>query len=426
MNRLNNVKKLNVYRTLSTGQRVEVGVLAQNSQGVYFQYREDYLRQYGNLSPFRLQADSRLQATNPHLHNGLHGVFADCLPDGWGLLLQDRFFRQQGIMPSEITAMDRLAFVGNRAIGALGFEPQQDWGFTAESLGFAELGLQAQAVFDGQTEEILTTLIAAGSSGGARSKAQLYTDGDLQQISRTVAQQGDSAWIVKFTSRNLPLGHDEGLCEAVYLHMAAQAGIYTQQWQLLPAPAASGAQAWLAVKRFDWLPENQGRLHQISAAGLLDADFRLPSLDYGDLIKATKLLTKDTQASQQQFRRAMFNLFAVNQDDHSKNWAFLQQDSGQWQPAPFYDATFSPQKFGEHATAFLGQGKNPPLKTVQKLADIAGFNTWHDAQQVIQEVLDSLAEFDGLARDYGVSAENRQLIQRYLDESYQGNKDLIK
>lgn len=366
-----------------------------------------------------------MQAANPRLHNGLHGVFADCLPDGWGLLLQDRFFRQQGIVPSEVTAMDRLAFVGNSAIGALGFEPQQDWGFSAQSLGFAELGLQAQAVFDGQTEDVLTALITAGSSGGARPKAQLYTDGDLQHNSRTLPRQGDSAWIVKFTSRNLPLGHDEGLCEAIYLHMAEQAGMQTQQWQLLPAPAASGAKQWLAVKRFDWQPENQGRLHQISAAGLLDADFRLPSLDYGDLIKATKLLTKDTQASQQQFRRAMFNLFAVNQDDHSKNWAFLQQDSGQWQPAPFYDATFSPQKFGEHTTSFLGQGKNPPLKIVQKLVDIAGFNTWQEAQQTIQNILDSLAEFSHLAREYGVSAQNQKLIQQYLDESYRKNKNLV-
>ena len=62
---------------------------------------------------------------------------------------------------------------------------------------------------------------------------------------------------------------------------------------------------------------------------------------------------------------------------------------------------------------------------MQKLADIAGFNAWYEAQLVIQNVLDSLAEFSKLAREYGVSAQNQQLIQRYLNDSYQQNKGLV-
>lgn len=62
-----------------------------------------------------------------------------------------------------------------------------------------------------------------------------------------------------------------------------------------------------------------GRLHMHSACGLLDADFR----DYIDLIKASRHLCKSPAAGQLQFRRAIFNLLASNQDDHSKNWAFF-------------------------------------------------------------------------------------------------------
>ncbi|MET6760543.1 HipA N-terminal domain-containing protein [Pseudoalteromonas sp. NCIMB_1079] len=54
----------------------------------------------------------------------MHGVFSDCLPDGWGLLLQDRVFRQNNIMPNFVTAMDRLSFVGHSAMGALSFTPE--------------------------------------------------------------------------------------------------------------------------------------------------------------------------------------------------------------------------------------------------------------------------------------------------------------
>lgn len=111
------IQKLAVKRTLSNGQDVEVGTLAQNRKGVFFQYQQHYLEQYANLSPFSLAHSTSLQIAPKQPHHGLHGVFGDCLPDGWGLLLQDRVFRQQGILPSQITAMDRLAFVGNRGMG---------------------------------------------------------------------------------------------------------------------------------------------------------------------------------------------------------------------------------------------------------------------------------------------------------------------
>lgn len=84
------IQKLNVQRTLRTGETIPVGVLAQNRQGVFFQYNEEYIGKYGNLSPFTLQANKLLQKAPKEPHQGIHGVFGDSLPDGWGLLLQDR------------------------------------------------------------------------------------------------------------------------------------------------------------------------------------------------------------------------------------------------------------------------------------------------------------------------------------------------
>ncbi|MGO3229297.1 MAG: type II toxin-antitoxin system HipA family toxin, partial [Oceanisphaera sp.] len=336
------IQKLNVQRTLATGETVAVGVLAQNRQGVFFQYFDEYISKFGSLSPFTLKANGQLQQAPKDPHQGIHGVFGDSLPDGWGLLLQDRIFRQQGILPTQVTAMDRLAFVGSQGMGGLSFTPAS--AFSPEqhqNIDIATLGLEAQTLFDqslseeldGNTQHVLATLVAVGSSGGARPKAQVYMPaGDAQQC-RTYAQPGDEAWLVKFTSKNLALGHEEGLCEAVYLQMAEQAKCQPPVWQLIDAPPSSGAKAWLALKRFDYLPKEQGlpadkadsehhagRLHMHSASGLLDADFRTPSLDYSDLIKASRQLCKSPAAGQLQFRRAIFNLFAANQDDHSKNW----------------------------------------------------------------------------------------------------------
>lgn len=424
------IKKLEVWRTLSDANRCLVGVMAQNKQGVYFQYEPEYLAEFSNLSPFKLRFDGSLQSAPRAPHHGLQGVFADSLPDGWGLMLMDRLFRQSGILPSQITSMDRLAFVGDSGLGALSYEPASHLraDTSSELLSIADLGLQAQALFDGQTTEVLAALAAAGSSGGARPKAQLYLSKENDGTCSTKFTEDSIAHLVKFTSSQLALGHEEGLCEAAYLTVAAHAGIDVPKWRLLDAPTQSGAQHWLALERFDTraLPDGrEGRLHLHSACGLLDADFRMPSLDYEDLIKASSLLCQSPRVGQMQFRRAMFNLFACNQDDHSKNWAFLQHDNGQWQLAPFYDVTFSPSPFGEHATAFGGYGKQPPLKMIQKIASHANYANWKEAQMVIKEVVESINKFARVAGDLGVSKETVALITRQLNQVYEDNKVLF-
>lgn len=424
------IKKLDVWRTLSNASRCLVGVMAQNKQGVYFQYEPEYLAKFSNLSPFKLRFDGSLQLAPRTPHHGLQGVFADSLPDGWGLMLMDRLFRQSGILPSQITPMDRLAFVGDSGLGALSYEPASHLKADASSelLSIVDLGLQAQALFDGQTTEVLAALAAAGSSGGARPKAQLYLPERHDGTCSTKFTEGSIAHLVKFTSSQLALGHEEGLCEAVYLTVAAQAGIDVPKWKLLDAPTQSGAQHWLALERFDTraLPNGrEGRLHLHSACGLLGAEFRMPSLDYEDLIKASSVLCQSPRAGQMQFRRAMFNLFACNQDDHSKNWAFLQNDNGQWQLAPFYDVTFSPSPYGEHATAFGGYGKQPPLKAIQQIASHANFANWKEAQSAIAEIVESIDQFALVARELGVSSETITLITRQLNQVYQDNKGLL-
>lgn len=443
------IQKLAVTRTLSSGEQVAVGILAQNRQGVFFQYADRYLQQFGNLSPLTLQANVQLQAAPKEPHQGLHGVFGDCLPDGWGMLLQDRIFRQKGILPNQITAMDRLAFVGNQGMGALSFSPVSEFSATTNAdIDLDSLGLEAQTLFDasmsdyldrqqddldGHSQQVLAALVAGGSSGGARPKAQIFMPvGETKQC-RTAAQPNDEAWLIKFTSKNLALGHEEGLCEAVYLQMAEHAKCQPPVWQLIEAPHTSGAPAWLALKRFDYVAEQTnlgsksraGRLHMHSACGLLDADFRTPSLDYIDLIKASRQLCKSPAAGQLQFRRAIFNLLSSNQDDHRKNWAFLQADDGQWNPAPFYDVTYSPHPFNEHATAFGGYGKAPPLKVMQKLATSAGYGCWQDAKQVIEEVAEAIGQFTYLAQQQGIRKTTVSAIAKTLDQRKQENAALF-
>ena len=110
----------------------------------------------------------------------------------------------------------------------------------------------------------------------------------------------------------------------------------------------------------------------------------------------------------------MFNLIACNQDDHSKNWAFLQDDAGEWTPAPFYDVTFSPHPYQEHATAYAGFGKNPPLQAIRVLAARAGYAKWEQAKRDIDEIVAFLADFAVVAREFGVDSGVAELIDRQL------------
>ena len=429
-------RKLEVWRAFSRGGKALAGRLTQEREGVFFQYDQDYLGAYANLSPLRLQhtAEPQLAPRDPYiapreLRTWLHGCFADSLPDGWGLLLQNRIFRQHDVSADRITQMDRLALVSDTGSGALGYRPVSSYApEAAESLDLHALGLQAQALFDAQpdtqaTAQLLGALAAVGSSGGARPKASVFFGGDDFTRCRIRAAPGDEAWLVKFTSQNLPLKHEEGICEAAYLTLAAKAGLAPPEWRLVPAPPESGAQQWLALKRFDRTAN--GKLHMLSACGLLDADFRSPSLDYEDLIKASALLCKSPAAGQMQFRRAVFNLLACNQDDHSKNWAFLQDDDGEWALAPFYDVTYSPNSAGEHMTAYTGYGKQPPVKAMQRLAAAAGFADWSQARQVIEATATAVAGFADAARALHAKPAVIREIEERLNAVWRDNRGLL-
>ena len=460
------VARLKVVRTFSDGRRAPVGTLAQNARTVFFQYDAEYLARHPNLSPFDPPADTALHGAEKEPHEGLHGVFADSLPDGWGRLLMDRAFKSRGDLPDAPTAMDRLAWVGDRGTGALSYEPAAAPPPARARLHrVAELGHAAQSLHEGAAAEVLDALFAAASSAGARPKAQLYLPGGRpywrserwfpefsnEKSERTALNAGmlhlaDEAQIrdcstapapgmvphlVKFTSARLPLGHEEGACEAAYLALAGLAGIDVPEWRLLTAGTPAGVRRWLLQVRFDRCPagpgddSRSGRLHFASACGLLDADFRAPTLDYEDLIKAAGVLCRGAAAGQEIFRRAAFNLFACNQDDHSKNWGFLQDDGGGWKPAPFYDATYSPHPRGEHAAAYAGHGARPPLAAMQALAAHAGFVSWARAREALERVAEAVGQWPAAAKGLEIRPETRRSIEKSLQQTRRENRRLF-
>ena len=84
-----------------------VGRLAYRDGQAWLEYTPDFLASGLQLSPLHHQAGPGLEtAWKRDVFEGLHGMFADSLPDGWGRLLVDRRARQLGFEPSQLTPRD--------------------------------------------------------------------------------------------------------------------------------------------------------------------------------------------------------------------------------------------------------------------------------------------------------------------------------
>jgi serine/threonine-protein kinase HipA len=385
------MKKIEVHYAPAPDQMTAIGQLGEHRGRFYFEYAKSFLEAGFPLSPFKLPVVPGLQE-----FTSLPGVFDDALPDGWGYLLMDRFLRQQGQNPAECTALDRLAWMGDHAMGALVFHPPRELPHTEHLKGF-DLGLlahEAQEVFAGEAKEVLPELLQAGGSpGGARPKVLVGLKGDAIYTGTEPYPLGYEAWLVKFFAKSD--SPETGLIEAAYAEMAKQAGIEFPEHRIFELKEGR----FFGVKRFD--REGVHRIHMHSLAGLIGANFRIPSLDYHDLFKATRLLTKNQEDVERLFSLMVFNVLAHNRDDHSKNFAFLFDPVKGWRLSPGFDLTYTEGPGGEHTTTIDGEGKAPGKQHLFAVGQAAGL-TNPRMQELYDQVSHAVHQWPQLATKYGV------------------------
>lgn len=305
---------VNVFRHFGpNAEKVLLGKLGLKfGKEYFFEYDENYVSSFPNPSPLLLRFAPGIQQEQS---SRFPSFLVDSLPDGWGLLLMDKEFRKQGRALREISYIDRLRYVGNNAMGSLSFSPQESEEFIGKSLeiiGIEKLNQNALAIFEEDSHDVLETLNRIASSGGSRPKGNLYFSKDLRLCNESWQPSFDG-WIVKFKTHSTVLASEEGVCEYIYAKLAKQAGITLPDTHLFELSDSR----LFAIQRFD--REDQRRIFSASAAGLLGADWRLPSLDYEQLIRLAYPLTRSNTPTREIFRRMIFNLFSGNQDDHAKN-----------------------------------------------------------------------------------------------------------
>ena len=317
-----------------------VGTLARDEDGLAcFEYDPLWLSEGFSISPLSLPLKAGLFRPKWGPFDGMFGVFSDSLPDGWGRLLVDRTLRARGIAPESVDELSRLALVGLNGMGALRYVPALGSGDVKAIGDFDAFAASCRALLvahDADDVDDLDKLfVLGGSSGGARPKALITAE--------------DGEWIVKFPA--FQDGPDAGKLEYKYAECARACGLRVPETKLFPSKQTPG---YFGVRRFD--REEGRRIHMVSAAGLLEASHRVPSLDYRMLMQLTLVLTDSMAELEQMYRLMCFNVFAHNQDDHAKNFSFLCRD-GCWELSPAYDLTFCTAFGGEHATTVKGKGR---------------------------------------------------------------------
>ena len=347
----------------------EVGKLAMNQDGLCaFEYSREYLNSGISISPFELPLRSGVFIARPQPFFGGFGVFDDSLPDGWGLLIQDRYLQKKGINISRLTLLDRLLFVGTSGRGALEFFPDHSVKLDKDFMDFSSLALEAEEILADQSYNgigIDEFQKKGGSPGGARPKVTVNYEG--------------KEWIVKFKSKEDP--ENMGILEYEYSLLAKKCGVEMPETRLFE-------DKYFGVERFD--RQHNKKLHTISVAALLRADYRLPSIDYFHIFKIASILCKDDEDLWKIFRLMVFNFKIENKDDHAKNFAFLLK-AGEWHFAPAFDLLPSAGINGYHTTT-INDSINPHKNDLIELADKVGLSK-KEAEREYDRISDIVSSF---------------------------------
>ncbi|UFW65098.1 type II toxin-antitoxin system HipA family toxin [Rhizobium laguerreae] len=408
------IRKMSVVLDLVGSER-NLGTLAWSSdeRRAYFEYSAEFLAAPLPVSPFNLKENPGLIAAPRDPFDGLHGLFNDSLPDGWGRLLLDRRLQKAGIDYHLLTPLDRLSAVGKTGMGALSYIPELadderkpaddiDWDWFVEQVDLVHAEMDIA--------DIDTLQGAQGGSAGARPKIMIGFNKAQNKLALDYGQDmepGFDRWMVKARGVGDPV--DIGVEEQAYALMARAAGLEMAETRIFDTRKGSRL---FATKRFDRTPA--GRLHMHTASGILNASHRQASLNYGQLHKLTLMMTRDSSEVLRMFRRMVFNVYARNRDDHAKNHAFLMNADGRWTLSPAYDLTFSSGPGGEHSVDIAGEGRNPDIKhllTVSRQASISD----QDARDVIDQVRTAIEGWQQFAEKAGLSKYRTTELDRILN-----------
>ncbi|TVR62738.1 MAG: type II toxin-antitoxin system HipA family toxin [Gemmatimonadales bacterium] len=333
-----------------------VGAVTELEDGrIIFEFDDGFRTSGLEISPIHLPLEIRGPIRFGELlrkegFRGLPGVLADALPDAFGTSVIRAYYTARGEVRKAFSPVQHLLYVGTRAIGALEFHPAEELpsrGAEVEALEIADLAADARRIVSGNPDIAIPELYRIGSSaGGMRPKAVILYDPVSRRVRSGFAnpEAGDIPAILKFDGvAEAPdsdgLGRPQAFnrVEAAYSWMARAAGLDCVHMTM---EESEEGHAHLIIPRFDRTA--QGALHQHTLGGLLHVDYNEPGASsYEEYLRTMLRLGLPPAALMEGYRRMVFNVLAINQDDHVKNLSFHMDRTGSWSLTPAYDLTFA-------------------------------------------------------------------------------------
>lgn len=407
-----------------------VGAVALDPKlGYYaFAYAQSFGRSGIEVAPLRMPLNDTEEVyiftdLPEDTYKRLPAMLADSLPDDFGNALIDRYMAEKGIARDQITSLDRLAYMSNRAMGALEFKPAHGPKQTkTTAIEMNSLVTEARNAVRGslkgeyKTNAALRSIIEVGTSaGGARAKAVIAWHPETQEIrsGQVDADEGFEHWLLKFdgmgTDRELGSSEQYGRIEYAYYLMAVHAGISMSKSRLLE----ENGRAHFMTKRFDRAGRStKHHIQTLCAMNHIDYKKKLTN-SYEQLLITLGELALPHSTYVEVFRRMLFNVMGRNCDDHSKNFSFILKEGSAWELAPAYDITFAHNPKGEwtnqHLMSVNGKFKSITVADILEVANRFGVG---EAKQLIEEIREAIQLWPTFAEEAGLSKNEISRIKK--------------
>lgn len=405
-----------------------VGAVVELDNGrILFEYADEFRGRALEISPIHLPVSRRGPVSFDELlrrpaFDGLPGVLADALPDAFGNRVIRAWFEARGESDRALSPVQKLLYVGTRAIGALTFHPAVAVPMRPaeqESLDIAALVRDARRIIEGDPHVAIPEIYRIGSSaGGMRPKAVVWYHPGTGRIrsANAAAGPGDMACILKFdgvgdgaTIDRLGTPMPYNRIEAAYGKMAEDAGLEMPEIRVLE----DRGHAHLLIRRFDIAGDQ--RIHQHTFGGLVHVDYNdIGASSYEEYLRVVLRLGMAYPALEQAWLRMAFNVLAVNQDDHVKNLSFHMDRTGVWRLAPAYDITFAKGGRWTRTHQMRVRDKLTGITTADLLAVADAFGVKKPARPM-ERIRDVLSRWETYAREWEVPAEAIRDVRGELD-----------
>ena len=408
--------------------------LEEGKKYVSFEYDKDFVRRGIEVSPLMMPLSNRVYEF-PELvipaFRGVPGLLADSLPDKFGNAVIDQWLASEGRTPESFNVVERLCYTGKRGMGALEYIPAMSpRGDNNDKISIARLVDFASAVLEerrnihlsAQDDMNYNQLLRLGTSaGGARAKAVIaYNEktGDIRSGQIDLEKDYDF-WLIKFDGvtkngdHNLEDIPEYTMIEYAYYKMALEAGIVMSECKLLE----EGGRRHFMTKRFDRV--NGKKLHMQSLGAITHIDYNVPGLCSYEMAALTaRRMGLPSSDIEQFYRRMVFNILAVNQDDHVKNTSFLMDRNGIWTLSPAYDVTFACDSGNKwlraHQMTINGKESNILMNDMIACGQNMDLKTFK-CKKIIQEVKTAVKEWQTIAHSVEIREKTIDLINTEIE-----------